>query len=354
MYEGMTYEAIKEEMLEGITRVDKREGSFVQDMLSPAAMQGERIYAQMEHIRAVAFLQGCTGADADAKAAEEGLTRKAGTKAKGTVIFSGKEGTEIPEGTLCGTASGIYFVTTADAIIGGDGAATVPVEAEEDGDIYNVLAGTIDTLPIAIYGITGVSNAENFIGGAEEETDEALIDRILLKKRTPATSGNTYHYIEWAMEVDGVGNVRVFPLDAGNGTVGVMPITPGGRAPDEEILQAVHAHIEEKRPIGATVLVYAPKEILIRTEAKISLTPSGNLEEVREAYREKLENYIKGNVFTLQSVDYYKCLSMFYEIEGVLSVREFHLNDAEESISIGKKEIQVAGEMEITEWGNEA
>lgn len=350
MYENQTYENIKAAMLAEITLTDKREGSFVNDMLSVAAMEGEKLYTELEHIRAVAFLQNCIGEDADAKAQEEGLARKEGTKAGGEVTFTGTKGTEIPLGTLCATASGLHFATTQAGVIGEDGTALLAIEAAEIGDRYNVLAGQINTLPVAIYGITAVMNAEKLIGGAERETDAALIERILLKKRTPATSGNVYHYMEWAMEVNGVGNVRVFPLDRGNGTVGVMPITAGGRAPDREILDAVLANIEKKRPIGATVYVYAPAEIMIQTQASVEITAGATLAEVTKAYREKLEGYIKGNVFRLQNVDYYKCLSMFYEISGVMSVKRFLLNGGAESIPIGEKQIQVAGEMTITEY----
>ncbi len=350
MYENMTYETIKADMLAEITLTDKREGSFVNDMLSTAALEGEKVYVQLEHIRAVAFLQNCVGEDADAKAEEEGLIRKEGTKTKGEVTFTGNEGTSIPAGTICGTANGLYFVTLETGVIGADGTAIVSVEAEDIGDLYNVLAGQINALPVAIYGITAVTNTENFIGGAERETDEALIERILLKKRTPTTSGNVYHYIEWTMEVNGVGNVRVFPLDNGNGTVSVMPITSSGRAPDQDILDAVYANIEEKRPIGATVSVYAPTEILIETEAVIEISASTTMAAVTEAYRKKLEAYIKGNVFLLQLVDYYRCLSLFYEIDGVASVKSFLLNGAEESIVIGRKEIQVTGAINVTQW----
>lgn len=349
MYEDQTYEAIKAAMLAEVTLTDKREGSFVNDMLSPAAMELEKLYTQLEHIRAVAFLQNCIGEDADAKAREEGLARKEGTRAGGRVTFYGKEGTQLPAGTLCATAGGLHFATTEACTIGADGMTIAEAQAAEIGDKYNVLAGQINTLPVAIYGITAVTNAENIIGGAERESDAALIERILLKKRTPATSGNVYHYMQWAMEVNGVGNVRIFPLDQGNGTVGVMPITSSGRAPDREILDAVSANIEEKRPIGATVSVYAPKEILIRIEASLAITAGATLEEITEAYREKLEDYIKANVFRLQNVDYYKCLSMFYEIGGVMSVKQFRLNDGEKSIPIGEKEIQVAGEILLTQ-----
>lgn len=348
MYEKETYEKLKAEMLEEITLTDKREGSFVNDMLSTAALKGEKIYVAMEHALAVAFLQDCKGEDADERAAEEGLTRKNGTKAKGEVTFTGEAGKEIPAGTLCGTVNDLHFVTTEAAVIGEDGTATVSIEAAEIGDRYNVLTGSITTMPVAVNGIISVTNGAGTLGGTEAETDAELVARILLKKRTPATSGNAYHYLEWALEVDGVGNARVFPLENGNGTVGVMPVTSGGRAPDEDIIEAVAENIGKKRPIGATVSVYAPEEVLISVDAVITISEDTTISLAKEAYRKKFEEYISGGVFILQNVDYYKCLSMFYEIPGVVSVQEFYLNGDAGVIPIGEKQIQVVGEIEVT------
>ena len=49
----------------------------------------------------------------------------------------------------------------------------------------------------------------------------------------------------------------------------------------------------------------------------------------------------------MSTVDYFKCLSMFYDIEGVVSVKTFTINGGTESISIGEKEIQVTGSIDI-------
>ena len=70
-------------------------------------------------------------------------------------------------------------------------------------------------------------------------------------------------------------------------------------------------------------------------------------ETVKEAYGKLLEDYIKSSVFKLSTVDYFKCLSMFYDIEGVVSVKTFTINGGTESISIGEKEIQVTGSIDI-------
>ena len=347
MYENNTFEVLRKEMLEEITLTDKREGSYVSDMLSTAALKGEKLYVDLEHALAVAFLKDCRGIDADERAKEEGLTRKEGTKAKGIVTFTGDAGKEIPEGTLCGTANDLHYMTTAAVTIGEDGTASVSVEAAEIGDRYNVLAGHINTLPVSVSGVVSVENNEGMKGGSEAETDAELVARVLLKKRQPGTSGNIWHYLEWALEVPGVGNARVFPLDNGPGTVGVMPVTSGGRAPGGDILADVLENIENKRPIGATPSVYAPEEVIIHTTATITISGDTTVDIVKAAYKEKFDTYIKEGVFVLQNVDYYKCLSMFYEISGVVSVQEFKLNGGEDIIPIGQKQIQVAGEIEV-------
>ena len=174
-----------------------------------------------------------------------------------------------------------------------------------------------------------------------------MIDRLLLRLRTPATSGNAYHYLQWALEIEGVGNAKVFPLDNGPGTVGVMLITSAGRSPGEDVINAAAAHIEGERPIGATVSVYAPQEVVINIEAAIQISASTTLKAVKKEYQSLLSNYIKNSVFVLSNVDYYKCLSMFYDIPGVVAVKSFLLNGAQKNIPISEKQIQVLGSITI-------
>ena len=308
MYEGMTYEVLKERMLEKVTLTDKREGSFVNDMLSPVAYEAERFYNQLDRVLSIAFVDTSAGEYLDQHGAIDGMIRKTGTYAKGECIFSGNKNQEIPADTLCGTVNGLLFEVTQMGVIDENGSVTLPVQALEIGDKYNVLAGMVNVLPVGISGVTGVTNGKGFLGGAEVETDDAFLGRILFHRRKPATSGNVYHYMEWAMEIDGVGDVKVFPLDYGAGTVTVMPITNGKRSPDTEILGKVAANIEEKRPIGATVTVEAPKEIFTNIEASIQLADGANLEKVQKEYFALLESYLKSSVFRLSVVDYYKCI----------------------------------------------
>lgn len=347
MYEDKTYENIRDEILSKITLVDTREGSFTSDAVSPISMEMEKAYNQFDRMLGIMFLDTSAGSYIDERGKEYGIIRKEGTYAKGEVTFTGEKDTEIPAGTLCSTVGGLLFEVLEGGVIPEAGSITLPVQAQEPGDKYNVLAGSVRILPAAIFGVTAVTNAEKMLGGAEQETDAELVERILMKLQAPATSGNVYHYKMWAMNVEGVGNVKVFPLDNGPGTVTVMPITSSGRAPDEEILQRVAAYIEEQRPIGATVTVMAPAEKMINVAASVQITTAVTAEAVQAAYAKLMEEYIKISVFERNTVDYFKCLSMFYDIDGVVTVTSFSINGGSENISIGEKEIQVMGTIDV-------
>lgn len=346
MYEDRTYENIKKEILAGITLADKREGSFVQDMISPIALAMEGEYAQFERMLGILFVEDSAGEYLDKKAAEYGMERKDGTKATGSVVFSGTAGKVVPAGTLVGTENGLLFLTEEEVTLSQDGSGTVGITAEAAGEKYNVAQNTITSLPVAVQSVTAVTNPAGTAGGTERENDVDFSQRILLYLQTPATSGNVYHYRQWAMEVDGVGDAKVFPLDNGPGTVTVLPLTSAGRAPDTGMIQAVKQHIEENRPIGATVTVTAPEEVGISVTAKVQAT--GITQEVlQKEYEQKLDTYLRESVFTTNSVDYYKLISMLYEIAGVTSVAELTVNGGTATIPISDRQIQVKGTVTV-------
>lgn len=98
--------------------------------------------------------------------------------------------------------------------------------------------------------LTGLTDyhSEAAAGGTDAESDAALLARIRERVQRPPTSGNGYQYRQWAMEIPGVGNAKVVELPGGPGTVGVTLVDSNDRAPSEEIVEAVEAHIEEERP----------------------------------------------------------------------------------------------------------
>lgn len=341
-----TYEEIKNSILSDVTS-DKREGSFAGDMVSPVALEIEAAHEQMKGILSKRFLVDETGEDLDKRADEYGLKRKPGTKATGVIVVSGVNGSVVPMGSLFGTIAGLLYEAKVEAVII-DLSATVEVEALDIGDLYNVVPEKITEIPIEIPGIASCTNTSDITGGSSIEKDVDLQNRVLLRIRNPSTSGNVAHYKEWALEVPGIGDAHVIPLKDGNGTVSVIPVTNDKRVPSESVRDQVAVNIDLKRPIGPVITVLAADEVPINVVAQIDYDPNYSLATIIENYRIKFTDYIKTSVFKLALVDYFKCLSLFYELSGVLQVTDFTINGGTLNIPIAETEIQVVGTLNIS------
>ena len=125
------------------------------------------------------------------------------------------------------------------------------------------------------------------------EDDEHLRLRYLQKVREPATSGNIYHYRLWAMEVENIGAAKIFPLWNGNGTVKVMIVNSDMKSADTLLINKVNTHIEDVRPIGATVTVVTPSAKNITITAKIRTSLNANMEITKLDFKARIEKYIK-------------------------------------------------------------
>jgi uncharacterized phage protein gp47/JayE len=238
-------EVIQSRMLGNISdEYDKTVGSFFYDATKPVAIELEKLDIKADDILNKGFADTAAGADLERKCGEQGIYRKPATKATGTVTINGIAGSPIVKGEMVASDSA-SFIFTEDAVVPAGGSINVPVECTEYGTVGNVPAGTIRYFPKTLEGLQTVINAQTFTTGYEAESDEDLRQRYYDKVRTPATSGNKYHYLNWAKEVTGVGDARVFPLADGPGTVKVVIINSNNRAADAALIDDVVAHIDE-------------------------------------------------------------------------------------------------------------
>lgn len=336
MYENQTEEVIKQRMLNAVpSDLDKREGSFIYDALSPAAIELALVYIELDRVLQLGFAQTTYGQYLDYRAAEHGLIRKPATKATGQVTITGSNGTVVPAGSLFATAGGVQFQTLAEVIIGETGQVIANIEAVEPGASGNVPAGAINTIPVSIAGVTGVTNVQATSGGTDAESDTALLARLLEKVRSPATSGNVAHYKQWAMEVAGVGDAKVFPIWNGPGTVKVVVIDSNKQPASAEIVQNVADYIEEVRPIGATVTVESAAGLNIDVSATVVLDTGAVLADVQAAFESALVDYLKEIAFRQNYVSYAKVGSLLLDTTGVLDYSNLLLNGAASNISVG-------------------
>ena len=350
MYENQTYDAIMARLLAAVPdTLDKREGSFIWDALSPAALELAQLYIQLDLVMQYGFAQTTYGQYLDYRAGEHGLARKEATKATGQVTITGSSGTVVPAGSLLATGAGVQFETLAEVTIGETGSITTDVRAVEAGTRGNVPAATITVISVSIAGVTAVTNANPTTGGTDQETDAALLERLLEKVRTPATSGNVAHYLQWAKSVSGVGDAKVFPIWDGNGTVKVVVIDANKEPASAEIVSDVEDYIEEVRPIGATVTVESATALDIDVVATLTLATGAVLADVKTAFEAALVSHLQQIAFKQSYVSYAKVGSLLLDTPGVLDYSDLTLNSGTGNVVIGDTQVAVKGTVTLNE-----
>jgi len=353
---NQTEEAILQRMLDSLPDdLDKSEGSYIWDALAPAAAELAQAAIWAQEVLRRGFASTTFGQYLDLRAEEHGLSRRPATKATGKVIFTGNPGTVVPAGTrvatpadpVTGTPS-VEFVTLADATLNEAGSTEAIIEAVEAGVQGNVPASTITVIVTPVPGVASVTNTQATMGGADTESDESLLARYLVKVRTPATSGNAVHYRMWALDIPGVGDAKVYPLWNGPGTVKVRVIDVNKKPASPELVAQVAAHIEEERPIGATVTVEPAKGVVVDVTTTITLASGYVLNDVQQAFAAKLTEYFASLAFKQYYVSYAQVGALLLALPGVLDYSALALNGAAANVMMDEESVPVLGTVTLS------
>ncbi|MCR8645572.1 baseplate J/gp47 family protein [Paenibacillus sp. N1-5-1-14] len=347
MYENQTYAVILNRMLDRVPNdVDKREGSIIYDALAPAAAELSQMYAAMDTNIHLSFADTASGEYLDRRVNDYGISRKAATKAKRKGLFYGNNGVpiDVPLGSRFSIEKSNFVVVDRQAL------GQFTLECEVAGAIGNSVFGSM--LPIDYMdGLVKVELTDILKPGDNEETDTALRERYYLRVRSPSTSGNIADYINWALEVPGVGGVRVIPLWDGGGTVKVVIVDNEKKPASGELVQKVQTNIapsdskgEGKAPIGALVNVVSAAGVGIDVTAAVTLSGSLTLEDVTARFRATLDDYLKGIAFTSDAtVKYVRVGAMLLDIDGVQDYSDLRINNSTNNISVTQEQVALAG-----------
>lgn len=336
---------------------NKIEGSLGSDNARAVGREFGRIYDYIEYVDSMHFVDTAEGEYLDRKALDYGLTRKGATNARGKVNFYGDKGTVIKVGTEVFSDT-LTFKTLESGTIETD-FVELECECTTKGKVGNVPAGAITK--VSYLGVSRISNSD-FTGGVETEGDEDFRNRLLLYIRYPGTSGNAYHYMHWALSVEGVGRVIVFPLWNGPGTVKVSIIDSNFRAANESLIQKVKNFIDpddgmgtEIAPIGANLTVSTAKEIKINISFKPTLENGYSKENVTAKISEGIDKYFRSISYSGEPtqidgahktiISYAKVIDIMLGTPGMLDVAEVQLNTRTANIDLGIEEIPILGEV---------
>ena len=345
LFSEQTYETLIRRILENTSKnnLDIREGSVSFNLLAPLAEELAKAYISMGDILSLAFIEDTYDEYLDKRVNEFGVYRKDGEKATGAIKVTGSDNAYITNGTIV-TCGDLEYIVLNDIVLPDND--VLYVEALEIGYEYNLLAGSVFELKEPQYGIETLTNETDFENGVDAETDEELRERFKYIIQNPRTSGNVNNYKEWALECDGVGRVKVYPLWNGNGTVKVLIIGNDNLPCDTDTINTVKAHIEDERPIGATVTVETPTLLELTFNIDIKLDSAYSLdtakEDIENALKEYIENLEDGDII------YFKALSTVGELECVDDITEFKINNKQQNITIGDYYIPVIKTITVT------
>ena len=351
-YESYTPERLKAEMLEILSgTVETREGSYANTLVSPVAYQLYKIYQLMPLIKLMAFPDETAGEFIDLRARDFGIKRVLGTKATVTLQFTTpmtSNAPNVPAGTVAGTEDGLQFVTLEDAAFT-DQVALVEAEAVDIGRQYNVEPNTITVMAVNIAGVSAVTNPEAAVGGTDDEKDAALLQRYHDHLQRPISSGNKNHYAAWAKEVEGISHAETVSLWNGPGTVKVIVAGPDKDPVDETIIANCAAHIEQERPIGASVTVVTVAEKAVDVVASVTLIAGHTTDEVAEELTAALGGLMASFPFgTSNLLRYSRSLALLLDCEGVEEYHSFTLNGGTANITAEAEETLVVGTVTVT------
>ena len=345
MFNEQTYEVLINRILENTSanNLDTREGSVSFNLLAPLAEELAKAYISMGDILNLAFIEDTFGEYLEKRVNEFGIYRKDGEKATGAIKVTGIDDTFIGNGTIV-TSNGLEYIVLNDIVLPDED--TLYVEAMDIGYKYNLPAGSTFELAEPIFGIETLVNEIAFENGVDIETDEELRERFKYIIQNPRTSGNVNDYKSWALECDGVGRVKIYPLWNGNGTVKVLIIGNDNLPCDTNTINLVKSHIEEKRPIGATVTVDTPELLELTFNINIKLNSAYSLDDTREQITAVLQDYI--NNLEDEDIIYYKALSAVGDLEAVDDIVTYKINDKQENIPVGDYYIPVIKAITVT------
>lgn len=278
------------------------------------------LYVQAEWTRAQCFPQTAAGEYLDRHAALRGVTRREAERAQGVIRFyvdrARNDDLAVDRGTVCMTAGQVRFETTEEGIIkAGELFVDVPARAVEAGESGNAAAGAVLTMAVAPTAVSACVNPEPFSGGRDRESDEGLRERVLESYARLANGANAAYYKQAALSFGSVAAVQVVPRSRGVGTVDVVATTQAG-LPDQELLDALQAHIQAMREIAVDVRVLAPEPVTVDVALTVEADPDSEPEEAATRAEAAVRGWFTGERLG-QNVRKAQLTALVFGLDGV-------------------------------------
>lgn len=346
MYEVETFEEILTRMMGRVPDTfDKREGSIIYDALAPAAAELAQMYIELEYCFNQSFVDSANGDYLTKLCSQFGIERKEATYAIAKGEFKNASGNpfniEIGKRFNIETLNYIVYEKINDGIY--------TLQCEEVGELGNAIVGRL--IPIDyIAGLASAELTEILVPGENVEDDETLRERYFEYVRNPAYGGNIADYKRKVKLLDGVGQVKVFPVWNGGGTVKLVLLNSDNDIPTSGLIDIVQEAVDPQQqqglgiaPIGHLVTVVGAEQKNISISTTITVE-DGYLKSDIAAYIESVVNkYFEEMAKEWEDNDLIVRIahieSRILGISGVVDVQDTIINGAASNIALSNVEI---------------
>ena len=373
--EQYTYKYLMSQALSFVDdSLDKREGSIIYDALAPACYVLAGYYMQLYQVVKNSFAVTATGEWLDQRVKESGITRREATAAVKRADFTDDAGQAavVRIGTRWSTVSSTnpitYRVTAQYEQNDAPVAGAYELTCETLGTIGQEYTGPI--IPVDfVKGVAAATMSTTLIPGRDTETDDELRERYFDEMSAKAFGGNISDYRNKTREIIGVGDLQIYPVWNGGGTVKLSIVDTAFRAASNEFVQEVQNLIDPVNasgvqgdglgiaPIDHKVTVVAPEEVTVNITASIVLQVPYEVGQVQPAVEQAIEAYMvelrhdwaTPNEFNEYALSVYtsRITAAIVGVPGISNVTNVRLNGAAADITLQqtgqKQQIPVKG-----------
>ena len=373
--EQYTYKYLMSQALSFVDdSLDKREGSIIYDALAPACYVLAGYYMQLYQVVKNSFAVTATGEWLDQRVKESGITRREATAAVKRADFTDDAGQAavVRIGTRWSTVSSTnpitYRVTAQYEQNDAPVAGAYELTCETLGTIGQEYTGPI--IPVDfVQGVATATMSTTLIPGRDAETDDELRERYFDEMSAKAFGGNISDYRNKTREIIGVGDLQIYPVWNGGGTVKLSIVDTTFRAASDEFVQEVQNLIDPVNasgvqgdglgiaPIDHKVTVVAPEEVPVNITASIVLQVPYEVGQVQPAVEQAIEAYMvelrhdwaTPNEFNEYALSVYtsRITAAIVGVPGISNVTNVRLNGTAADITLQqtgqKQQIPVKG-----------
>lgn len=269
-------------------------------ILYAVTLQHYQMYMHLDNAAKMNLLKYSRGSFLDQVAALRGVQRDKGAYAMTTLRFAMDDvmpsAITIPVGTKV-SGNGIVFATTeVGEIKAGQESVDIPAQCAELGEKGNgYLPGEISRMVDTIPFVDAATNIKETAGGADEETDDHLADRVYHAPSAYSVAGPADAYAYYAKAANPLIE-DVYVSSPAPTEVEVRLSVQGGRLPSEELIAGVTEYLSarDRRPLTDKVKVLAPDTVTYNIDLTYYIADAQKAValEIQKKVQDAIESYI--------------------------------------------------------------